>query len=475
MEILKNKKIFSKEVKASFAYILCSILQKCISFFTLPFFSRILTTEQYAQCIIYSSWSNIISIFITLNLAYGSFSKAMIKYKEKRNEYISSVQSIFIILCIIVLSIYFPFREIFNVVFELPTNIIIFMFIDVLFQNIILLWYSKNRFEFKYFKVVLLTITICALSTFSSFIFVINSENKGIAKIIGTGLPNIFFGIVIMILNYIRGKNFYSKEYWKYSLNYGIPLIAYYVSQYIFNTSDRIMISYLADSNSVAMYGMANNLALILTFVLNSINNSYVPWLYNNIENENTSNNKKITNYIAVIFSLMLICVIWFTPEIIMVIGGEKYMPCIYAVAPIAISMMVLFYSQLFINIEFYYEVKNKLIYTSIASAISNIILNLVFIPVFGYIAASYTTLISYLIFAFSNYLCINNKKIIYELYDFKRLFTIFVLFICSSFLGVILYDSLTLRIIITIIVTVIIIRKMNILEGLTIFKDNNV
>ena len=70
-------------VKVSTSYAVCSILQKCLSFITLPLFTRLLTTEQYGQYTIYSSWSGILMIFLTLNLAYGSFQTAMVKFEEK--------------------------------------------------------------------------------------------------------------------------------------------------------------------------------------------------------------------------------------------------------------------------------------------------------------------------------------------------------------------------------------------------------
>ena len=85
-------------VKVSTSYAICSILQKCLSFITLPLFTRLLTTEQYGQYTIYSSWSGILMIFLTLNLAYGSFQTAMIKYEDKRAEYISSIQGVCILL-----------------------------------------------------------------------------------------------------------------------------------------------------------------------------------------------------------------------------------------------------------------------------------------------------------------------------------------------------------------------------------------
>ena len=44
------------------------------------------------------------------------------------------------------------------------------------------------------------------------------------------------------------------------------------------------------------------------------------------------------------------------------------------------------------------------LVYGSIGAAVLNIILNGLLIPIFGFVAAGYTTLISYIVFALSNY-----------------------------------------------------------------------
>ena len=86
-EITNKWKNIPLTLKVTVAYAVCSILQKCLSFITLPLFTRILTKEQYGQYTIYSSWSGIFSILLTLNLAYGSFSTAMVKFEKEYQEF----------------------------------------------------------------------------------------------------------------------------------------------------------------------------------------------------------------------------------------------------------------------------------------------------------------------------------------------------------------------------------------------------
>ena len=151
-------------VKVSMSYAICSILQKCLSFITLPLFTRLLTTEQYGQYTIYSSWSGILMIFLTLNLAYGSFQTAMAKYDDRRNEYISSIQGICLLLSAIFLIVYLPFRKQWNILFELPTFFVLLMTSEIFFSTSTSLWMGKNRFEFKYKSVISITLLTSILS-----------------------------------------------------------------------------------------------------------------------------------------------------------------------------------------------------------------------------------------------------------------------------------------------------------------------
>ena len=52
---LKNLIGGSKEVKASSAYVICSVLQKSLSLITLPLFTRLLTTEEYGISTVYAA------------------------------------------------------------------------------------------------------------------------------------------------------------------------------------------------------------------------------------------------------------------------------------------------------------------------------------------------------------------------------------------------------------------------------------
>lgn len=461
-------------VKISIAFTICSILQRCLSFITLPLFTRLLTPTQYGQFTIYSSWTGILSLLLTLNLAYGSFSTAMVKYEDRRDEYISSIQGICLVLTALFLMIYLPLRKYFNALFELPTFLVLVMVLEVLGTTSIQLWSGKKRFEFKYKSVVAQVLAASLLSPILAYILVCSTEEKGYARILGYSAVTILIGGFLFSLNLIRGKKLYCREFWKYAFGFNIPLLAYYLSQTIFNQSDRIMISHISGTDKAAMYGVAYNLAMMLTFVLNAINTSYVPWFYGKIKEHKQKENQVISLLLAGMMALLLLAVIWYAPEIILIMAGNQYQEAIWAVAPVSMSLLLLFYAQLFINVAFYYEEKKALVGTSIGAALVNIVLNALLIPVYGFVAAGYTTLLSYLIFAFAN--CLAMRKILRQrniedaAYNYRMLLLILVGFMAAGFLGVALYAHLISRIVITLIVLVIIL--VNSKKCITMFQS---
>lgn len=437
-------------VKASVSYTVCSIFQRCLSFITMPLFTRLLTTEQYGQYSVYQSWSGILMIFTTLNLAYGSFSTAMIKFENDRKGYVAAVQNVCLLLNVIFLAVYFPFRLQWNQWFNLPTPMVLLMVAEIFAHFVMACWYAQRRFDFKYKSAIALTAFNSIISPVLAYFLVINSTERGYARIFGYAVFPLAAGVILFVLAFFAGKGGWKKEYWKYALSFNIPLVPYYLSQVVFNQSDRIMIDHLCGTDKAGIYGVAYTLGTILLFVLNAINNSYVPWFYQKIKDGKGNDNKNIATGIALLMAFMLLGVIALAPEVILLMAGRKYYEAAWVVPPVAMSVLLLFYSQLFINVEFYYEEKTLLVWGSVGAAVLNVVMNALLIPKFGFVAAGYTTWISYIVFTVANYctmvhLC-RKRGVSCEFYDLKELIMVFIVFSMLAFLALALYELRLIR-----------------------------
>ncbi|MBR7000575.1 MAG: oligosaccharide flippase family protein [Lachnospiraceae bacterium] len=463
----------SKEVKASTAYVICSVLQKCITIITLPLFTRLLTTEEYGISTVYTSTMAVLIIFTTLNLPYGSFSTAMVKFENDRDGYMSSVITICAMFTMVYYVIYLLFRDFWNGLLDLPTVLMILMGFEMLLNTVIHFWMGKARFEYKYKALVAVSLVITIAGTCCSLLAVIFLPNKGVVKIIGSGIVICLVGSIILILTITKGRKCFNKTYWKYALSFNIPLIPYYLSQVIFNQSDRLMINSMNGRSEAALYGVAYTIAFVLSFVLNAVNNSYVPWVYNEIKERRFQENRKVSVCIALFMAVLLLGIIALAPEIVLIMAGTKYMSAVWVVPPVAMSLLLLFYSQLFINVEFFFEEKHKLVAASILAAGTNIVLNYYGIKMFGFVAAGYTTLISYILFAGCNYLAMKrvcrDKGISEDVYSIRILSIILILFLMTGAGVALLYAYRIIRFGIVLVGAIVAFCFRNEIKGLLI------
>jgi O-antigen/teichoic acid export membrane protein len=313
-----------------------------------------------------------------------------------------------------------------------------------------------------------------------AFLLIAFSSEKGYARIIGYATVNIVVGLFFLVFNQYKGKKMFDKDFWKYSLSFAIPLIPYYLSQVVFNQSDRIMIDKICGTDKAAIYSVAYTVALILNFVLNAINNSYVPWFYQAIKEKKWEESKKVASGISLLMAVLLLGIIWLAPEIIYIMAGKAYYEAVWIIPPVAMSLLLLFYAQLFINTAFYYEKKGFLVWASVWSAILNIVLNAIFIPMAGYVAAGYTTFVSYILFALLNYYGaqkhIKMDISMRNLYDLKVLTLIFAGFVVLSFGAMMLYSMFVVRYVVIAVTFVVVFLKRNtLINYLKMFKKNEV
>ncbi len=454
LQKLKNKIAATPvELRASVVYVACDVLQKCLSFITMPIFTRIMSQEQIGEMTVYNSWSSLLTLFLTLYMAYGTFSTAMVRFERDRTGYISSIQTIAAALCGIFLLIYLPFRGFFNDLFSLSTGLVLLMVAEILAKFALGCWLALKRFAFEYVGPMIATLILIICSPLLAIFLVLNSQDKGVARIVGYAVVNLVLGCVLLVNNLVRGKKLACREYWKFALTFNIPLIPYYLSQVVLNQSDRIMIEKMVGLAEAGMYGIAYNLAITLTFVLNAINNSYVPWFYGKIKEGKTKENRAISSGLALLMAFILMGIISLAPEIIYVMCDEGYEAAVWVIPPVAVSQLLLMYLQYFVNVQFYYEAKQMLVWGSIGAAVVNILLNALFIPVFGFVAAGYTTMFSYTAFVVANFFTyrwvLKKNGQPDDAFDYKMLILIFVGFCALTGIAMALYDRPVVRYII--------------------------
>lgn len=122
------------------------------------------------------------------------------------------------------------------------------------------------------------------------------------------------------------------------------------------------------------------------------------------------------------------------SPELIRIFLTDAYLPCIYIVPPLVVGMFFQFLYLFFYDLEYYYKKPQWIACASIVAAVLNLILNFIFIPRFGYIAACYTTVASYFVLLLMNYVFAGRLGA-NKVYDIRQ--------ILANSAGVVLYTVL--------------------------------
>ena len=144
------------------------------------------------------------------------------------------------------------------------------------------------------------------------------------------------------------------------------------------------------------------------------------------------------------------------SPELIRWLLPAIYEPCIFIIPPLVVGMFFQFVYMFIYDVEYY---NKKSIYIAIASviaALTNLLLNFILIPRFGYLAAGYTTVFSYFILVICSFYFATKMKI-GDRYDCKYFILTVLCVMCYAVVMMILNSMMIYRYIILIGITFII------------------
>ena len=357
--------------------------------------SRLLTHAEYGAYNNYTSWLAIITIFVTLNLE-SSLISARFDYKDKFDEYIFSILSLSSLSAVI----WFIFLNVFSKQAEsflgLDRAYINAMLLYLLFLPAINLFQARERYYYEYKKTVITSLILAIGTAFVSVLLVINLNDKLTGRILGSVIPTVIIGLIFYIYFIRKGKKVKIK-YWKYVLPICLPYIPHLLSMTLLNSTDRIMIKHWCGDEATALYSLAYNCGTLVTMFLTALNSAFSPWLGEKLSERNYRDIRDFSKKYIVAFLFLAIGIMIIAPEILLISGGKSYLEAIDVMSPVSMGCICQFLYTLFVNVE---QFKKKTIGMAIASAVAasvNLLLNWIFIPRYGYLAAAYTTLVGYL------------------------------------------------------------------------------
>lgn len=383
--------------KASAFYLIGSLFNKGFAFLTVPIFTRILSTTDYGIVTTYNSWISILSMVMGFAIHMG-IRAAFIDYKEKIDDFVS-VTTTFTLLCGGVMCLFVgggAYLLRINVNLTLIVLCLLQGLATALVQNYSMYLMMQYRYKFRTALMILPNLLSVGASVFA-ILFVVKTDLY-MGRIVPTALINVAFGLITVALVYARSHVLYNREYLKYGLAISIPLVLHGIALNILSQSDRTMITWLADASQTGVYSLIYNFSMIATVITTSLDGVWVPWFTEKLKNREIKNiNDLAVDYIN-LMTYAMVGVMLVGPEVVKLLASSKYWEGISIIPPVVLANYIIFAYTLYVNIEHFYKKTPCITVNTLIAAGSNLILNYIFIPLYGYVAAAYTTLFSYLL-----------------------------------------------------------------------------
>ena len=389
-------------------YFLARIVTLGLAFITLPIFTRILTVEDYGIVSVYNAYVGIATVLFSANI-HGSVARYYYEDKSDFSDFLGTTLVLILVTFPITTSIFLLFLKEFTALMNLPTLLPLLLILSGLFGTINSTYIQLIVAQRKSLEFAIVSVLSSFFSIILAIIFILSlNENRYLGQIIAYLSIALIFSIYFMSRILSNARITFRKRYIKYILAFSIPLIPYYLSSNILAFFDRIMINITIDSAAAGVYSLGYNIGMLLSIVISATQAALMPDFYNFL---NTKQYLRLDVLIRKVFSLITIAaltLILFTDEIVLILVAGKFQEGKIVVPIVVVSYI--FYGMYEVYGRYIGYVK-KTFYSSLAfiiSGLTNIILNAIFIPQYGYIAAAYTTAISYFILFLINWFITN-------------------------------------------------------------------
>jgi O-antigen/teichoic acid export membrane protein len=201
--------------------------------------------------------------------------------------------------------------------------------------------------------------------------------------------------------------------YWRYALAYSLPLIPHVLSGLILAQFDRLLIDRYIGRSEAGLYTLAYQIGEIVTLVWAATNAAWVPWFFEQMEKKNHSLIRQRANQYLLVFAGICAVAIITGPWFLTVLAPPQYWSTRPIVPIVMASMFFNLTYAFYANLEFFEKKTAYISAGTLLAAVANVVLNLWLLPILGYSAAAWTTLVAYiLLFLFHAWIVIYRLRI---------------------------------------------------------------
>lgn len=418
-------------IKGSVILIVSNLVLKGINFFLLPLYTKYLSPSELGISDTITSLTSVIFPLLVMGLdsAFSAF-----YYDQRNEEYQNKIFNTvtFSLAIASIVPVIIAFFSKYLSTFLFGSNGYGFLISVALVSVTMNLWYLPFSLLIRMQnRMVLFSIIniVASLTMIGLNILLLSVCHVGVyALIVSTAVVQ---GIqIILYLCFGKAKVHYKKSdksLAKRMFKYALPLVPAILATWILNLSDRYLINYFCGESQVGLYGIAARFGTAISLFANGVYMAYTTYAYDKKDdNDAKQQYARILNAFVVLLLTVCLTVSFFGKEIIALMTESAYQ-CAYTMLIPLLFSQILYGINTIVGYALGFEKKSTYSFiATTAGAVINVVLNMIFIPQYGAVAAAYTTCFSFACMTAITY--IFAQKLYYVRYRIVRMLLVLVI-----------------------------------------------
>ena len=186
----------------------------------------------------------------------------------------------------------------------------------------------------------------------------------------------------------------------KRMLGYGLPILVLGIAGILNQTADKIIFPYVykaADAHEqLGIYGAASKIAMIMAMITQAFRYAYEPFVFGKGADKKNKDTYALAMKYFIIFTLLAFLMVMGYMNILQYIIGVDYREGL-KVVPIVMAAEIMM--GVYFNLSFWYKLIDKTMWGAVFSGVGCLVLitiNVVFVPLYGYMACAWAGFAGY-------------------------------------------------------------------------------
>lgn len=434
--------VYKKLAGQTAVYGMSSIIGRLLNYLLVPLYTRLFVPEVYGVVVELYAYVGFLLVILTYGMETGFFRFSQNKDNSGK-VFSTAITSLLATTSIFIILVYL-FLEPISVAMNYSDNpeFIFWMALIVAIDVMIAIPFAKLRLKEKAAKFATIKILNISINIASNLFFlvlcpkILDSDSDSVIRLIyspeiGVGyvfISNLIANIVTIIIllpEILNVKFEFDRILLKKMLIYSSPLLIAGLAGMVNETLDRILLKYLLPESvnpmkQIGIYGANYKLAILMTLFIQMFRYAAEPFFFAQYKEHNAEETyAKVTKYFIICGLCIFLGVMLYLDIIKYFISSDYHS----GLKVVPILLMANLFLGISYNLSIWYKLKDLTRYGAILAVFGasiTIILNIILIPVIGYIGSAWATLACYFLLTTASYFW--GKKHYKVPYDLKNI-----------------------------------------------------